>query len=150
MYSAESSESGVPSKLPSRLFILRAACAVFFLQWGVEKIVDPARTVRIIEYFYVGTIPVEIVPALGVLQILLTFAFFAGFKQAFSYGAVLVLHAISVVATWRQLLFPFEEGTHNHVFLTAVPVLAGLWLLFSLREHDTILTVAPAEAGAGR
>lgn len=130
-----------PEKLPGLLLLFRLSCAIFFFQWAVEKLVDPDRTVRIFEYFYFSDIPSVIVPAMGVLQLLLVIAFAVGYRKTLTYGAFLVMHTMSVLVTWRELLQPFEPGTHNHVFLTAVPVLAGLWLLFSLREHDTLLTL---------
>lgn len=138
-----------PERLPGLLLVLRLSCAVFFLQWGVEKLVDPDRTVRIFAYFYFSEIPSQIVPAMGILQLLLVAAFAMGYRKTLSYGAFLVMHTMSVLVTWRELLHPFEPDTHNHVFLTAAPVLAALWLLFSLREHDTLMAVDALRAQSG-
>jgi len=141
MPETEANSGGYPKKLPGLLLLFRLSCAIFFFQWAVEKLVDPDRTVRIFEYFYFSDIPSAIVPAMGIVQLLLVAAFAVGYRKTLIYGAFLIMHAMSVLVTWRELLHPFEPDTHNHVFLTAVPVLVGLWLLFSLRDHDTLITV---------
>lgn len=52
-------------------------------------------------------------------------------------GAALAMHGVSVVATWRQLLDPYDLTTHNHQFMTGVPVLAAFWLLYMPRDFDS-------------
>jgi hypothetical protein len=54
------------------------------------------------------------------------------------YGLGLLLHAISTLVTYEQLLFPFGE---NHLFIASIPVLAAFIVLFLLRRQDTLLSL---------
>ena len=65
----------------------------------------------------------------------------AGLWKTLSYGLGLLLHAVSTLATYHELLSPF--GT-NHLFLAAVPVLAAFITLFLLRRHDTLWSAGKA------
>ena len=58
-----------------------------------------------------------------------------------TYGAVLVLHAISTLSSYRQYLSPFEGS--NLLFFAAWPMLAACVGLYLLRDHDTLFTVPP-------
>jgi hypothetical protein len=52
-----------------------------------------------------------------------------------AYGAAVVLHAVSVVVSWRPLLDPWADPM-NHLFIASVPVLGALVALFLLRRWD--------------
>jgi hypothetical protein len=58
-----------------------------------------------------------------------------GLYRRLSYGLAALIHAVSVAATWRQLLHPYGAG-QNHLFIAGVPVLAAFILLYTLREWD--------------
>jgi putative oxidoreductase len=58
-----------------------------------------------------------------------------GLYRTIVYGAALILHAVTVLVTWRQLVDPWGDPT-NHLFTAAVPVLGGFLALFLLRHWD--------------
>ncbi len=64
---------------------------------------------------------------------LIVLAFLAGAWKRFTYGAVLVLHAISTLAAYRQYLDPLS----NLLFLAAWPMLAACSALYTRRDLDT-------------
>ena len=84
-------------------------------------------------------LPISISPILGVLQSLLALAIITGFKKKYSYLIGLIIHGISTVSTWQQLITPYAPG--HHLFMTGVPVLAGFWLLYRLRDWDVKLAL---------
>jgi len=61
--------------------------------------------------------------------------------KRFTYGAVLVLHAISTLSSFKHYLTPFEGG--NIMFFAAWPMLAACIGLYLLRDLDS-LGVVPA------
>ncbi len=127
-----------PRELPVALLVLRVGLGVFLLLWSLDKMVAPEQTVKIFQFFYRTPLPASFAPAVGALEAALSLALLAGLWRTWTYGAALALHTISTLATWKQLASPFGE---NHLFLAAIPVLAGFVTLFLLRREDTLLTL---------
>lgn len=123
------------NELPVALLILRLGLGAFLLLFGIDKLVAPATTMEVITHFYGLIVSHGMVLAAGALEVLLGLAFLAGWRKTLSYGLGLLLHAVSTLATWRELLAPFGA---NHLFLAAIPVLAAFIALFLLRRHDTL------------
>ncbi|MEX2156877.1 MAG: hypothetical protein WD773_08560 [Gemmatimonadales bacterium] len=122
------------------LAVLRVSLGVFLLLWGVEKFVIPEVTVRIWGGFYGVGLAAALVPVVGAVESALALAITVGLWRRVSYGLGLLLHAVSVVSTWRQLLDPWglrSGGAPNHLFLAGVPVLAAFLALYLLRDRDT-------------
>ncbi|MDF1578295.1 MAG: hypothetical protein P1P81_07615, partial [Desulfobulbales bacterium] len=63
-----------------------------------------------------------------------------GFMKRFSYGTVLVLHAISTFSSYRQYLAPYDGP--NILFFAAWPMLAACLALYLLRDRDVLFTVS--------
>ena len=125
-------------RLARALLILRVGLALFLFLWALDKIVVPDATVGVFDYFYKLSIGVTAARVIGGLEALLALAILFGAWKTWSYGLGLVLHAISTLASWEQLLSPFGD---NHLFIAALPVLAAFVALFMLRERDTLWTV---------
>lgn len=121
----------------SLLFIRLTVFLVMFL-WTVDKFLDPSHAMRIFDYFYgIGGVTDTAVFVMGALQMALVLAFLAGFRKRVSYGLVMLLHAGSTLASWRQYMDPYD----NLLFFTAWPMLAACVALYLLRDADTMLTV---------
>jgi len=121
------------------LAVLRMSLGVFLLLWGVEKFVIPEVTVQIWGGFYGVGLAAALVPLVGALESALALAITVGLWRRATYGLGLLLHAVSVAATWRQLLDPWglrSGGSPNHLFLAGVPVLAAFVALYLLRDRD--------------
>jgi len=117
------------------LLILRVSLGIFLLQWGVEKFVIPEAAIRIGQNFYGVALSGIIVVILGAAETLVALALLFGVYRRWSYGAAALIHAVSVLATWRQLMNPYGAA-QNHLFIAGVPVLAAFILLYMLREWD--------------
>jgi uncharacterized membrane protein YphA (DoxX/SURF4 family) len=133
--------------VPRALLVLRLTIGVFLLQWGIEKFVVPQNTPAIWGYFYGVDIPEVTAYAFGVAEVALAACFFLGMFRTIAYGAAIVIHAVSVVVSWRQLIDPWGDSA-NHLFIAAVPVLGAMIALFLLRHWDRGVFDAKAEASA--
>lgn len=121
------------------LAILRVSLGVFLLLWAVEKFVIPTTTVHIWEKFYGVGLARPLVPFVGALESALALAIAIGLWRQVTYRLGLLLHAVSVLSTWRQLIDPWglrSNGSANHLFLAGVPVLAGFVALYLMRARD--------------
>jgi putative oxidoreductase len=120
------------------LFILRIGLGSFFLLWGLDKLFASDSTVMIFKMFYKLPIEVSVATVIGVVECLFGLAFMAGWQKKYVYGLGVVLHGISTLSTYSQLLNPFGK---NHLFIAALPVLAGYITLYLLRDEDTFYSV---------
>jgi uncharacterized membrane protein YphA (DoxX/SURF4 family) len=121
--------------LPRALLALRLTLGLFLLQWGVEKFVVPQSTAAIWGYFYGVALPQLAGYVFGVVEIAIAACLFLGAFRTVAYGAALLLHAVTVVVSWRQLLDPWGDPV-NHLFIASIPVLGALLALFLLRHWD--------------
>lgn len=128
-----------PRNLPLALAILRVTLGVFLLLWAIEKFVVPQATVSIWQSFYLMSIGESLPYVIGGVEALLAIAIIVGAWRTWTYGAGLVLHAISTLSTWKQLIDPwglYLNDRVQHLFLAGVPVLAAFVALFLLRDYD--------------
>jgi putative oxidoreductase len=121
--------------LARALLVLRVTLAIFLLQWGVEKFVVPQSAPAIWQHFYGFDLPAVIGYAFGAIEILLAGCLLLGLFRTPAYGAAMLLHAVSVAVSWRQLLDPWGTPV-NHLFIAGLPVLGGFVALFLLRRWD--------------
>lgn len=128
-------------RLQIGLALLRLSAGVFFLIWSADKLVNPGHAQNVFSHFYFLSISPSIVIAIGVAQTVVVLAFMAGLLKTWTYGAVLAMHTVSVVSTWKQLLTPYSEESPAILFWAAVPLLAALVLLWLARDEDRWLTL---------
>ena len=114
---------------------LRVTLGLFLLQWGIEKFVVPQSNVFIWEHFYGVNVSQALGYGFGAAEIAIALCIILGVFRTVTYGAALVLHAVTVLVTWRQLIDPWGDPI-NHLFTAAVPVLGGFLALFLLRHWD--------------
>lgn len=132
--------------LAASLLLIRLAVAAFLLVWALDKLIAPEHAQKVFSYFYhAQDISPSVLQGLGLLQIGIIAAFAIGIARTFTYGAVLLMHAVSTASTWSHLINPWAEGSQL-LFWAAVPVLAALTALFLLRERDTLLSIDAARS----
>ncbi|MEM8813156.1 MAG: DoxX protein [Pseudomonadota bacterium] len=127
------------SRLALGLALLRFSTAAFFMVWAVEKIVAPELARRVYETFYFTSPSDVALLATGLAQGAVVVAFAVGLFKVWTYGALLIMHAISTISSVSRLIDPFTLP--NHLFWAGVPVLALLIVLFLLRDQDTLFTI---------
>lgn len=127
-------------KLKCGLLFLRYSVFLVMLMWTIDKILRGPHAAGIIKKFYYFEVPTgTFMTVLGVLELILLIGFLVGFKKRITYGLILIFHFLSTVSSFKQYFNPFE-GPHL-LFFAAWPMLAACWMLYMLREEDTLLTL---------
>lgn len=128
-------------RVPVSLLLLRIGVFVVMALWSVDKIVNPEHAAAVFESFYfIGGMGAGVLAAIGVVQLILELAFVAGLFRTFTYGYVLVVHALSTLASWPGYLEPFD----HLLFFAAWPMLSACIALFLLRDRDSLWSLDEA------
>jgi hypothetical protein len=121
------------NRLGVALFILRVSVFIVMAMWSLDKLVNPGHAAAVFENFYfISGMGGTVLLILGLAQLAIEVTFLLGLWKLWTYGFVLVTHAISVISSWQQYLDPFN----NMLFLAAIPMLGACITLFVLREED--------------
>ncbi|MEM8715005.1 MAG: hypothetical protein AAF268_15070 [Cyanobacteria bacterium P01_A01_bin.3] len=128
-------DTRLANRLPIALFLLRLSIFAVFLVWVLDKFLNPTHTAAVFEGFYSIAIGNTVAYVLGAVQLVIIVAFVVGFLKTWSYGLVLLMHAVSTVVSFQQYLNPFEGA--NILFFAAWPMLAACVTLFMLKSYDT-------------
>jgi len=134
------SEQVVFDRTPQGLLILRLTLALFFAQWSIEKFIHPEAAASIFAHFYGLQISTLISYVFGAVELALTIGLLLGVARMIALGGLIVIHGLSVIVSWYQLLHPWA-AVPNHLFIASVPILGALIALFLLRDRDTLLVV---------
>jgi hypothetical protein len=127
----------VERRLPVALLGLRLSLALVFAAWAADKFVNPDHGAAVFQGFYgLETVPPTLVYAAGTVQAILVAAFALGIAKTWSYGAVLIMHAVTTAVSWKAYF-----GLENILFFSAWPMLAALFALWLLRDEDRLLTL---------
>jgi hypothetical protein len=130
-----------PQRVKISLLVLRVTVFIVFFMWTIDKLMRPEHASKVYENFYfISLSGVTIFYVIGGLQMLLNFAFLAGWQKRFTYGAMLLFHGVSTFSSYKQYLAPFE-GPHL-LFFTAWPMLGACLALYLLRHDDTLLSLS--------
>jgi putative oxidoreductase len=125
-------------KLETSLLLLRIGVFIVMAMWSLDKPLKPDHAAAVFENFYfIAGIGAGVLLAIGLIQLAIEVAFLLGLWKFWTYGFVLVTHAISTLSSWKQYLDPFN----NMLFLAAIPMLAACIALFLLRKEDGMLTL---------
>ena len=127
-------------RIPLALFTLRISVFLVMLMWTLDKLVDPTHAARVYEKFYqISGFENFYFYLIGIAELILLLAFLVGYKKTFSYGLVLIFHAVSTFSSYQQYLDPYQYP--NLLFFAAWPMLAACFTLYYLRDYDTKLVV---------
>jgi uncharacterized membrane protein YkgB len=117
------------------LFLLRIGVFIVMLMWTLDKFVRPGHVAGIFKKFYgIDGLSPTVFYVIGALEMLLLVGFVTGTAKRYTYGLVLLLHAISTLSSYQQYLVPFD----NLLFFAAWPMLAACITLYLLRDLDTL------------
>ena len=127
-------------RLPTALLLLRLGLAIFFAIWIADKFARPEHTAAV----WAGIYAFEGMPELGSyiiggVQAVVLLLFVLGIAKTLSYGALLLMHAVTTLASFPVYLAPWESA--NILFFAAWPTLGALAALFLLRDSDTLLSL---------
>ena len=127
-------------RLPLALLLLRLSVFGVMFVWTIDKFIEPQHASKIMAAFYsISGVGDVLVYLLGVIELAIILAFVLGFAKRWSYGLVLLLHAISTLASYQKYLNPLQPP--NLLFFAAIPMLAACFVLYYLREADELWTI---------
>lgn len=125
-------------KLQLPLLTLRLGVFLVMLMWTLDKFLNPGHSSAVFANFYgIDNAGPTLLSLLAGVEIVLLLLFVTGTFKKWTYGAVLLLHAVSTLSSYKQYLAPFE----NLLFFAAWPMLSACFVLFLLRDYDTKLTI---------
>lgn len=128
------------NKLQISLLFLRVSVFLVMFMWAIDKFINPQHASTVYaKFYYIGDLQATPVYIIGAIEIVLLLMFLAGVMKKYTYGAVLILHTISTVSSFKQYLAPFDG--YNLMFFAAWPMLAACFALFMLRDLDTRFTL---------
>jgi hypothetical protein len=127
-------------RLAIPLLLMRISVFLVMFIWTLDEFVRPEHAGAVFQNFYhipgLGSFAFAVI---AVSELVIILGFLAGYKKKWTYGAVLILHGISTVSSYKQYLAPFEGP--NILFFAAWPMLAICYALYVLRDQDTMWTV---------
>ncbi len=124
-------------QLPRALLSLRLGVFIVMLMWTLDKFVNPSHATGIFANFYgIERLGEALIFAVAALELALVLAFVAGVAKRLTYGAILLLHGASTLASWNYYL-----GFDNMLFFAAWPMFAACYALYILRDADTLMTI---------
>ncbi len=127
------------SRTARTLLALRLAVFLAMFMWALDKFVNPQHAIGVYEHFYgLHGLSGTSMRIIGVVEMIFLGAFVAGLWRRWTYGGVLLLHAVSTLSSFRQYLSPWE-GSHL-LFFAGWPMLAACYALYLLRDQDSLLT----------
>ncbi len=125
-------------KLQLPLLTLRLGVFLVMLMWTLDKFLNPGHSSAVFANFYgIHDAGPTLLSLLAGVEIVLLLLFVTGTFKKWTYGAVLLLHAVSTLSSYKQYLAPFE----NLLFFAAWPMLSACFVLFMLRDYDNKLTI---------
>jgi hypothetical protein len=134
-------DSILKARLELSLFILRLGVFIVMIAWALDKVFSPDYTARIFEeFFFISGLGSTEMMIIGSVEIIILLAFMAGLWKRFTYGFVMLIHAVSTLAGWEK--YTTDIGaTYSQLYYAAWPMLAAIITLYVLRDLDVIFTV---------
>jgi putative oxidoreductase len=124
-------------RLSLALLTLRLSVFLVMLVWTLDKLFAPAHAAGVFAHFYaIGGLGRPAMYTIGAVELIIIIGFVLGVARRFTYGAVLVFHAVSTAASFPMYLDPAQ----GRLFYAAWPMLAACLTLYLLRDSDTLWT----------
>ena len=134
------------SALALSLFLIRLGVFLVFFMWTIDKFLNPEHTMRVFAFYYkISWLTENLSYIVGAVQMALILAFVAGAWKKYSYMTVFILHFISTASTYPRLFDPWSDT--NLLFYASIPMLAGCWALWAVRDLDTMFSWDAKRAG---
>ncbi|MCF6196380.1 MAG: hypothetical protein L3J50_06715 [Emcibacter sp.] len=129
-------------KIEWALFLLRLGVFIVMFAWTLDKFLDPSHGVKVFEFFlFIKGLETSVMMALGAVEMIIILAFLAGLWKRYTYGFILIVHAISTFSSWKQYTIDV-----NLLFFAAWPMLAACIVLYMLRDLDVKFTIRGGQA----
>ena len=124
------------------LFLTRLSIFYFLLPWQVMRFTNPEQINTNAQTYYhaEGGVPGLASQIFGAAFIALLLLFVIGFAKRWTYLAVLVIHVGAILLSVQAYIWGLDS--FRLIFLAAIPAAFAMGLLYTLRDHDTLLSVS--------
>ena len=127
-------------KLQLSLLLMRLSVFLVIFMWTIDKFINPGHAAKVYEHFYyIAGLESVVMYTVGSIEMIVLLLFLIGYKKTYSYGAILAIHTVSTLSSFKQYLSPFEGP--SLLFFAAWPMLAACYALFILRDQDKLWSV---------
>jgi putative oxidoreductase len=117
------------------LLFLRLSVFLVMFMWTIDKFINPGHATKVYEsFYYIAGLESGVIYSIGAIEMIIFLLLLGGYKKTYTYGAVLALHTVSTLSSFKQYLAPFDGP--NLLFFAAWPMLAACSALFLLRDQD--------------
>lgn len=123
------------------LWFTRLTVFLVMITWTLDKVVNPEHAAGVFETFYFLSVEAsqfEVWVAMALVQAVLEVGFLFGVAKLWTYGYVLLSHALSTVSTVPQLI----NEPFGNTLMAGWPMLAACMILFWYRKEDTLITLS--------
>jgi hypothetical protein len=126
------------NRLPLALFTLRLTVFLVMLVWTLDKFLAPEHAGAVFgKFYFIEGLGPAVMMVVGALELVIIVSFLLGYAKRFTYGAVLVFHTVSTLASFPMYLDPAA----GRLFYAAWPMLAACFSLYILRDRDTMFVL---------
>lgn len=123
------------NKLSISLLFIRLSVFLVMFMWTMDKFINTEHAIKIFEkFYYINGLESIFIYGLATVELIVLLLFVAGYQKKYTYGAVLVFHALSTLISLKHYFSPFEGV--NLLFFAAWPMLAACFTLFIFRDKD--------------
>jgi putative oxidoreductase len=138
---SNTNDSFLQARLELSLFLLRLGVFIVMIAWAQDKVFSPDYAARVFEeFFFIKGLGNTVMMIIGAIEILILLAFLAGLWKRFTYGFVMLVHAVSTIAGWEK--YTTDIGaTYSQLYYAAWPMLAAIITLYVLRDLDVKFTI---------
>jgi hypothetical protein len=130
----------VPKALPLWLLLTRISIVIFLAPWVYLRLTKlEAGKGLFAKYYQVSDMPDAVAYGIAFGWLALFLCFAVGFKKRLTYFLVFFFHALGTFFTIPNLI----PGTEDFkiLFFAAIPTAAAMWLLWILRDQDTLFSL---------
>lgn len=125
------------NRLPIVLLLLRLSIFLVMFMWTLDKFVRYEHAAAVYSKFYfISGLNSTFFYVIGAVEMGILACFLLGYRKKWTYSAVLIMHGISTLSSFRQYLTPFKDP--NLLFFAAWPMLGACFALYYLRERDIL------------
>lgn len=121
--------------------VLRIGMGIFLLTWGLDKLLAVEGSQKIFERFYRIETGPSMIQLAGVAEIVLAMLLAAGLLRRPVAWVVLLVNAVSTIASWRQIIDPWGRlglaPGGSHLFLASIVIMAVSIVLVLNAGDDT-------------
>ncbi|MGK0297383.1 MAG: putative oxidoreductase [Gammaproteobacteria bacterium] len=134
-------DSLLQAKFELSLFLLRLGVFIVMIAWPLDNFIKPGLAAEVYGRFsFISGLGNTTIMIISAIEITIILAFMLGLWKRFTYGFVMLVHAVTLVTTWEK--YTSEIGaTYSLLYFAAWPMLAACISLYVLRDLDVKFTV---------